>query len=413
MQRPSFRCNRRRLVRDLAVLMVLLFGHGYFLVSVIFSSDRLRSVLEDELRRKIQSPVEIMSLNLNLPDRIRVEGVRSLSRHLLGARPWLKAESIDFRVDPLELLRGNLEVRRVEVNRPELVIDLGETSQQARFLFRQRGLPRSPSRSSHQVFHDISIARGAVTLIQVPGFAKDEQVSLEGISAKITRIRALHQGLRVTGDITDSWLPHCGYRLDIDEHSFTIRGDINTEGVVVSPELQARLPVQVRELLRPYQIRGTFSVDFGFRLNWKSRSADELDLKVNFRNCEASAPQLLYPLKQINGHLQTNGTNVLIRDGTAVLGGASLRFSGHRFLGGLHPEESWAAIVEGLSFDEDLKARLAQYPAAVRLWDDLNPKGTVRAQLRVGRGEDGELRLTADLTSDDLQVAYRRFPYPA
>lgn len=414
MSRPDYthrggrQLNWRRILRDSIILGLIGCAHLYLLVSILLRPERLRSALQAELGRRLHSPVEIGSLELTPLGLVQVEGVRSLSRHAPGAHPRFKASRIGIQVDPWELLRGRLEVRTIEVSRPELILDLASLPGQTQPFSRITAGRVSPGRA----IHDISIKNAAITLLHVPSFGEDEVIRMDGISAKISHLQGLHRGLRITGDISNDWLPRCGYRLEIDERASTIHGDINAGRVAISPELFQHLPLPIREILAPYNLRGEFNLSFGFRLNWKTREAEELGLRAELRDCQGTHERLPYAVTGLHGRLQTDGKNLNVRDVRARIGPTSIRLSGHRLHDDEEVEESWNIRIDDLSLDDALRAKLEAIEGAARLWEQLNPSGHLAAHLRLARRGSEKFSVTADIRSEDLQVIHHRFDYP-
>jgi len=415
MSRPDYthsggrQLNWRRILRDFIVLGLLGCAHLYLLVSILLRPERLRAGLQSELGRRLHSPVEIGSLELTPLGLVRVEGVRTLSKHAPGAHPRFKASRISIQVDPWELIRGRLEVRTIEVSRPELILDLAGLPEQTQPFSRITAGRASASRA----IHDISIKNATITLLHVPSFGEDEVFRMDGISAKISHIQGLHRGLRITGDISNDWLPRCGYRLDIDERASTIHGDINAGRVAISQELFQHLPLSIREVLGSYNLSGEFNLSLGFRLNWRTREAEELGLRAELRNCQGTHERLPYAVTGLRGRLQTDGKNLNVRDVSAHVGPTSVRLSGHRLHDGDEVEESWNIRIDDLALNETLRAKLEGLEGAARLWAQLNPSGHLAAHLRLARRGTEKFSVTADIQSDDLQLIHHRFAYPA
>ncbi|MBI2191603.1 MAG: AsmA family protein [Planctomycetes bacterium] len=406
------RLNLKRFARDLLLLAFLGALHLYLLASLFLSPVRLRQAIESELSRRLGQPFDIAGQRLVFPDTLELHGVRSALAVQPEAPPWLQVSSIRFQVDPLQLLRGRVEVRRIEVSQPRLILDLSPQPDAAG----SRGASpdlwggASPG-GSRLLLDDIDIADASVTLLRLPGFGPDERVELADLSARISRIRGLHQGFRITGDLSTQGLPRCAYRLDIDESTHTLRGDIHAEDAEISEDLFHYLPLAVRELCKPYRPRGKFDLAFGFRFNWQSRTAETLTLRVDLRGCSATIPAFPHPVENLSGHIQTDGKNLLVREVAARLGTAEVELSGHRILSGQETEENWNIGLRGLALDQDLETSLTA--ATRKLWKDVEPSGHLQARLKLTREGASPFRIVADFQSDDLRIVYRQFPYPA
>jgi len=419
---PAVRIEKGRILRGFFFLALILCAHLYFLFSFFFSPYRVQKVLE----KRLHALVEVADIRLSFPDLLVLEGV--LSKMGPGIRPWLKTERILVQIDPWQLIRGQLSFRNIEVHNPELVWNLAE---RPAFLGPkidekipagdpgEATSPILPPGPVSQLLHDITIIGGAVTFTSVPGFEESEPVRLNGISAKISRIRGLHRGLRITGDISNSWVARCGYRLDIDERETTVRVDINMTEIAISNELRNRIPLEWRKKTEPFQFRGQFNVNLGFLFNWTNRKPEDIALRVDFLDCSAvvnnlpyKINELPYPITQIHGRLQTDGEDFLVQNVTARIGETEVELSGHRLQSGLEKEDSWFVGVKDLPLNDVWAKAVRKDPRIEKAWSDLNLSGASDAQLKLTHGKSAGLRAQLDFQSDDLHILPIYFKFP-
>ena len=409
----------RRLVRDFLLLALFFFVHLFILQAVLLSPDRLRQIIEAGLEDHLGQRFEIESVHLSLPDTLDVEGVKSAIGVGEHSSRWLEAEKIHLRVNVYELLRGRFAIREIDVVRPKLTLDLSALP-----LLRPTRHPVTSSRPAPEstkmagrparsgfILDDLSIVDGSVKLLHLPGFKADEWVAFHGITADVNRIVGSQSGYRIAGEMSSGkWLPYCTYRLDIDQKEHLVRGDVRGEWVEIAEDLYRHLPTGVREAIRPYKLNGMFDFDFGFQFDWKSRKADELALRLEFQGVSGEAEMLPYPIKDVYGHLKTDGKDLLIRHVTAQIGGASFQFSGHRLTGGMTDEESWNIGFQGFTFDQKLRNALNEKLRGG--WDQFSPKGSLDGQVKLTRRGKERYQLKAEILSKDMEISYQRFPYP-
>jgi AsmA protein len=123
------------------VLAVVIVAAAVFLAT--FNVNRYRGAIESQLEQSLGRKVTLGEMHLNLiPLRIRVQNLAIADDPAFAAKkPFVQAKQLDLRVRPIPLLRGNVEIESLDLQRPvvELIKSqqglwnfstLGEASQQ-------------------------------------------------------------------------------------------------------------------------------------------------------------------------------------------------------------------------------------------------------------------------------------------
>ncbi len=188
---------------------------------------------------------------------------------------------------------------------------------------------------------------------------------------------------------------------------------VRGEGMRIDDALLAALPPAGAEVMR--RLRGTGTFDFAFRheRDAKHSRGFKNSLGLRLSKCTLAYVGFPYPLSNVSGHIQMEGTRWTIRDVTGTNDTGVIRCTGE-----LAPDEAGRDVLTLDLVGNDVvlepELRDAMPPGMRQIWDDVAPRGTAEFTARV-RHEVGkrhtEVELEARPCGDTVSIEPAWFPY--
>jgi hypothetical protein len=191
--------------------------------------------------------------------------------------------------------------------------------------------------------------------------------------------------------------------------SVQVRG----EGMRIDDALLTALPPAGADVMR--RLRGTGTFDFAFRheRDAKHPRGFKNSLGLRLSKCTLAYAGFPYPLSNVSGHIQMEGTRWTIRDVTGTNDTGVIRCTGE-----LAPDASGRDVLTLDLVGNDVvlepELRDALPPGMRQIWDDVTPRGTAEFTARI-RHEVGKRRTEVELEAkpcgDTVSIEPAWFPY--
>lgn len=393
-----------------AALAGLVLGLAVLVGKSQLDPERYRPLVEEELTRQVGAPVRVERLDWRPPDAFDLVGVEVRNPDDAEADPLFRIARVSVDVSTRGLLRKQIVARRIEVTRPELTVDFGADS----FLlshFRPADQPRRAGAPGLiPQLPGISVLEGALTLRRMPGYDPADELSFEGIEATVGRTGRREGDLRIAGRFTNDWLTQCDFHFDLSPRLSSAGFRFLAEGIRISDNSLKCLPLESRNLLLSHRLKGVLDLDLSGRYDWQEGEAQLRSLRLDLRQCSGELKHLPFRVSEVSGYVQTDDRHLLSAKLSGKLGTADVGLTGHRELGTEPAQESWTLLATGLALDDALVSCLTEEAQQlVRQW---RVGGTVDARIQWTRLPEGEARVVAAFSSDDLTIQPSQFPAP-
>jgi hypothetical protein len=188
---------------------------------------------------------------------------------------------------------------------------------------------------------------------------------------------------------------------------------VRGEGMRIDDALLTALPSTGADVMR--RLRGTGTFDFAFR---HERDAEhprgfKNSLGLRLAKCTLAYAGFPYPLSNVSGHIQMEGTRWTIRDVMGTNDTGVIRCKGE-----LAPDASGRDVLTldlvGSDVVLEPELRDALPPGMRQIWDDVTPRGTAEFTARI-RHEVGKRRTEVELEAkpcgDTVSIEPAWFPY--
>jgi hypothetical protein len=206
---------------------------------------------------------------------------------------------------------------------------------------------------------------------------------------------------------------HVEGSIDVSRPGKPGRVEVRGEGMRIDEALLAALPAQKAEIVRRLRATGTF--DFAFRHDRDPgfEKGYHNTLGIRLTRCTMAYTGFPYPLSNLTGSIQMDGSTWAIRDVRGTNDTGRIRCSGMlQQDAGEGGELTLHLTGTGIVLEQELRDALP--PGMQRIWDDVDPRGTAeftaRVRHRVGSRETA-VELEAAPLGDTVSIEPAWFPY--
>jgi hypothetical protein len=373
--------------------------------------------MDEEIRRHVEmvlaERLPQMDVNVRGARLIEGKGIAIYDISLADRRPGSSGTAI-LTVDELllacnaqatDLIRGTLDVGRVEVKHPQVWLRRGA---EGRWNYESL-LPLQPcgARPPEVVVHD-----GAVTIVD------ESAAGLQPLVLRDIMLTATPTGgdpspvglpsFRVQGSLSGGQIKRLELQGLADGQSRTLTATTAVTALTLDDAANAWLSPHLPASMRLTVAMGVLDGGANITWQWGLRPSIEADLKL--RNGRIEDPRLPHPLSDATGRITVLGDSLKVEDLRARCGAATVAMSLNRSGWTAAAPMAVAARVDGALLDKALYGAIP--PVLREQWDKYRPAGVVDATLQASF--DGQTwRPTATLTGRDLAFESDKFPYRA
>lgn len=341
---------------------------------------------------------------------------------------------LNVQVNTRKLLRGELDVREVDVVWPTLRI-----CQRADGTWNLQGLLADPWPSPwldktppiviengtiELVCRDDAPAHPAAAPAAPPAGPAGPTVGgrrlatiLSKVSLRVKQERVGRFVYRFDGTATSDVLERLRLvgTVDLETGRVTLEGDLT--GLTISDALRQRIPPEAQPAFKSLALNGGVvdldRVRVGYDAKAPAGRRLHYGVQARLRDGVWNCPRLPFPVNDLSAAVDVEDGLLTLLHAEGTHGKTTLRARGKMRLG--DPERAPMELHIGLSDFELDEARLRRWTPRQydELWDVFKPGGLIGAEIDLARATPGgPIEMGASVTCHDVAVTYRHFPYP-
>jgi AsmA-like C-terminal region len=250
----------------------------------------------------------------------------------------------------------------------------------------------------------------------VGGVVNRSPAILRDVALKIEQAEGGHEHLKFEGTARGDAFEKMRLKgtVNLMTGSITLEGEL--AGLTLSENLRRRVPREARPVVKALALNsGVVDIELKrFRIDPTAAAARRLSYhaQARLRDGVWECPKLPFPVNELSADIGVEDGILSIKRAQGSNGLTILRADGT--IGLLDPEHSPLDLRIDLT-DLELDQRLRDHTPEKydELWDVFKPRGRVKAELHLVRGQTGEpVDLSAKVYCRDVAAVYRHFQYP-